>query len=121
MNLRQIVYASAVSTFLNVSSGCAILPDLKNPEVRMQLVGTYKGVIDGNKVTYKVKKEGCVALVDFGPQFTIIVDKDCDNTADLLNLTMDRKYLLETGKAENVDLVLKTIQKELVNPEHKVK
>ena len=121
MNLKEIIYASAVATFLNAASGCAKLPDLKNPEARASWEGTYKGVIDGKRITYKVMKEGCMAMVDFGDSLSIIVDKDCDNTADLLNFSEDRKYLLETGKAKDVDYILKTIQSELVNPEHKVK
>ncbi len=120
MNIKEIIYASTVSAFMGASSGCATLPNLKNPEVRTQLEGTYKGTVDGVKVSYKVGKEGCVALIDFGDAISHIVDKNCDNTADLLNLIMDREYLLETGKAEGVDTILEIIQRELVKPEHKV-
>lgn len=116
MNLKNIAYASALSTVL----GCTALPDLKHPEVRMQLEGTYKGVLDGNKVTYKVGKEACVALVDFGLQISHIIDYNCDNVADFVNL-QNRKYLLESGKAEDADEVLEYIQQELVKPKYKVK
>lgn len=120
MNLKTIIYASALSTFAS-TQGCATVTNLRYPEVRAEWEGTYKGVIDGNQVTYKVKKEECIALIDYGPLFTHIVDQGCDNTADRLNLTMDRKYLLESGKAESADSALELIQKELVKPENKVR
>lgn len=121
MNLKNIVfYASALST-LAFAQDCATVPDLRYPEVRTEWYGTYKGTIDGNTVAYKVKKDECTALIEYGPLFTYIVDKGCDNTADLLNLTMDRKYLLENNKAEPADSALELIQKELVKPENKVK
>ncbi|MEK6939355.1 MAG: hypothetical protein AABX31_01375 [Nanoarchaeota archaeon] len=119
MNLKDIMYASALSTIL-VTQGCTALPDLKSPEARARLEGTYRGVLDGNKVSYKVSKYRCAALVDFWTGITLIVDNDCDNTADFMNL-QDRKYLLETGKAKDVDEVLESIQRNLVKPEYKVK
>src|SRR3989344_3886267 len=111
MNLKEI---ATLTGLLMTSNGC--MPNLKNPEVRAQLEGTYKGVLDGNKVSYKVGKESCVALVDFETGITLIVDVGCDNTADLMNLR-DRKYLLESGKAKDVDEILEYIQRKLVKPE----
>ncbi|MDP3698008.1 MAG: hypothetical protein Q8R47_00320 [Nanoarchaeota archaeon] len=115
MNLKE---TATLTGLLMISNGC--MPDLKHPEVRARLEGTYQRMLDGNKVSYKVSKESCIALVDFGTGITIIVDNDCDNIADFMNFN-DRKYLIETGKAEDVDFILKTIQKELVKPEYKVK
>ena len=120
MNLKEIVYVSMLSAIL-ATPGCAgALPDLKNPEVRKQLEGTYKGVLQGNKVSYKIGKEGCVALVEFEDhQLSHIIDKGCDNAAEFMNF-QNRKYLLESGKAEDVDKILEIIQKELIKPENKV-
>jgi hypothetical protein len=118
MNFKEIMYISALAGFLN--TGCAALPNLKNPQVRAQYEGTYKGVVDGNKVSYKISKEGCVALVDFGENvISHIIDKDCDNTADFLNMR-PREYLLQLGKTKAVDDVLEYIQRHLVKPEYKV-
>ena len=118
MNLKNIVYASALSTL--AATGCSKLPDLRSPEVRVQFEGTYKGIVDGTKVTYKVERDRCILIVD-DALFVHIVDKGCDNTADLLNLTMNRKYLLESGKAKDSDYALERTQEELVKPENKVK
>jgi len=118
-NFNPLVYASAVSTIL-ITQGCTSLPDLKNPEVRAQLEGTYKGMLNGNNVSYKVSKERCVALIDFRTGITLIVDDGCDNIADSVNLK-DREYLLKTGKAKDVDAILEFIQRELVKPEYKIK
>ena len=119
MNLKESMYIVALPAIL-ATQGCAPSPDLKHPEVRAQLEGTYKGVLDGNKISYKVGKESCVALVDFGTGITLIVDVGCDNTADLMNLR-DRKYLLESGKAKDVDEILEYIQRKLAKPEYKIK
>lgn len=116
MNLKEMIYTAAIALGLNT---CTTLPDLKNPEVRTQYEGTYKGVLDGNKVSYKISNHGCVALVDFGPQLSHIIDTDCDNQAEFMNL-QNREYLLKTGKAKEVDEVLEFIQRELVKPEYKV-
>lgn len=120
MNLKEMIYASTMSVLVS-NSGCSSLPDLKNPEVRMQWEGKYKGTIEGKKITYKVMKEGCIAWIDFGDSISLIMDKDCDNTADLLNLTQDRTYLLKNGKAKDVDEILEYIQRSLVKPEYKIK
>ena len=77
-------------------------------------------MIDGHKVTYKVGKKGCAARVNFGLQDSFILDHNCDNAADFMN-GRDRKYLLQSGKAEAADLVLEIIQEALVKPEYKVK
>ena len=118
MNLKNTVYASALSTL--AAGGCSTLPDLRNPDLRAQLEGTYKGMVDGHKVTYKVGKEGCAARVNFGLQDSFIIDHNCDNAADFMN-GRDRKYLLQSSKAEAADLVLERTQEELVKPENKVK
>ena len=119
MDLKNIVYATALSTLLSCAT--TAIPNLQNPEVRAQFLGTYKGVVEGHKVTYKVGTEGCVVLVDYGLLISHIIDNDCNNAGDLLNMRLNRQALLTTGKAESVDAVLRMSQEELVNPEHKVK
>ena len=118
MNLKKLAYVSALAGFL--SGSCTALPDLKNPEVRAQYEGTYKGVLDGNKISYKISQQGCIALIDFGDNtLSHIIDTDCDNQAEFMNL-QNREYLLKSNKAKDVDAVLEYIRRELVKPEYKV-
>ncbi|MBU1973909.1 MAG: hypothetical protein KKH52_00770, partial [Nanoarchaeota archaeon] len=76
-------------------------------------------------VIYEVKEDRCILQTHDGLLFLEMLDYNCDNTVDYINPNSilnrkDRKYLLEGGKAEELDSLLERIQEEIVRPENKV-
>ena len=45
MNLKNIIYGSALSTLVTVQGGCSTLPDLRNPDLRAQLERTQEELV----------------------------------------------------------------------------
>lgn len=124
MNFKKALYASALSGIISLS-GCEMaLPWLRNPEVRVELEGTYTGKIDEIPVVYIVKSYGCILQTRDGLLTKEILDYNCNNTADYLNPNSvlagcDRESLLRLGKANALDSLLERGQK-LVRIENKV-
>ncbi|MEK6905619.1 MAG: hypothetical protein AABX24_04425 [Nanoarchaeota archaeon] len=125
MDFKKVLYASALSGIVSLS-GCEMtLPWLRNPEVRAELEGTYTGKIDGIPVIYTVKSHECILQARDRSLTLEILDYNCDNTADYLNLNSvltgcDRESLLRLGKADALDSLLERGQK-LVRIENKVR
>ena len=143
MNLKNMLYMSALSV-AGILNGCkGALPGLQNPEVRTQFEGTYNGKMVGMDVTYVVEKDRCWANYISIEPFSInvngqkipagvkiknilIEDLGCDNlfdsAPDKYGFVRDREYFQKyfPKKVEETDQVLEIAQK-LVRLENKVK